>query len=660
MEENIPAKKYENTIKADDLRELLLANDVDFEKKRPTFSGAYGIKRENGYTSLDKTEIIGPIKIKNQNLENCSPLYCTDVKMGDLIIARSNLHYLNGKYRTFFTFDKCEIGSISVNAGAFIGNITVRQSKIEGSIEICEGNVDYIKIESSKINGIRINFKSIIESLQIEGSIAKTIDFYNGHINSIKIQDSSTSAISIFESQVIKDLNIEFSGIGYFTSHKSSINNFNIQGCHSGNFNISDTTIYAFEAVAVDCSYSIHSSRITIFKLLACKIPTLNIGLSCEIEAYITGGWINKIDFSNITLRKENIITFVDVKVYSIIMDVLTVLGNLHFRNMKIVRKPFPWYLVVGVNILDRVILKKEIDEHLTKKSQEREKEYQKICERLKDEFKKPTLKIVHSSLGKTEFTGFPLGDFRLEFNNSKITDCFISGISIPTNNVYIFGSEQNPIEEHEQKASFFNQFKKIFEAQGDIYHATQFQAKWAEEQRKYLKLQRKREISAIGISSFYIAFNKIRSWIVSCFEFILKPLSLLWDWIEKTKFWKRVKIFFNSTSNDIFTLWLNKISNLHGESWARTLGVFFLLIVPFIYLLFLWRIGRAFTSTEFDCNLIWKYFEFLNPAHNIKFIDVTKEVNGVAILIDFIGRIIVAYGIYQFIAAFRKHTKKQ
>lgn len=198
-----------------------------------------------------------------------------------------------------------------------------------------------------------------------------------------------------------------------------------------------------------------------------------------------------------------------------------------------------------------------------------------------------------------------------------------MSGNSIPTDKVNILGAEPNSLEEYQQKASFFNQFKKIFEAQGDIYHATQFQAKWAEEQRKELLLRKRVEFKNV------------------------------------TKLWSKIKITFNSISNDIVTLWLNKISNLHGESYARTLGVFFGLIIPGIYLILLCSLGRISFSAEFDLNLFWKYFEFVNPAHSMKFIDEENEIKGGAILVDFIGRVFVSYAIYQFISAFRKHTKK-
>lgn len=627
MEELIEPKEYTYKLKATDFKQLFLASDDKAfnDIKKNIEEAKRVVILENGAISLENTEIEGSIPIRNENLENCRPLYCTNVKMGDLIIARSHLNLLNGQRGIYFTFDKCKIGSISVNAGASIGDIKLRQSIIKESIEIYEGKVDYIFIDASTINDIRITTQSSAKSLHIQESITGKIDLYNGQIDSIRIKYSSTSAISIFESQIKEKFKIEFSGIGYFTSHKSSINCFNIEGSHSGNFHISGTSMYSFEAVAVDCSYSIHSSRITILNLSACKIPTLSIGLSCEIEAYITGGWINKIDFSNITLRNETIISFVKVKIYSINMDVFNVLGNLYFREIKIVGRPFSWTSVFGINFLDNVMLRKEIYADLDKKYQAREKEYVKDCERLKEEFKKSTLKIVNSSLGKTEFTGCPLHQYTFIFFNSKISECFIFGGSFPSENVLIEGYTFKDPECYQHKILFLNQFIKICEAQGDLYHVSQFQAKWSEEQRKELKLRKKQEYADAK-----------------------KPI-----------WWSKIKIFFNTTSNDLCILWLNRVSNLYGESWLKPIVVFFLFVIPIVYLFYLCSIERLFVDTGFDKNLIWKYLEFINPAHSMKFIDENKKVEGIAILFDFIGRIFSAYAIYQFIAAFRKHTKK-
>ena len=53
-------------------------------------------------------------------------------------------------------------------------------------------------------------------------------------------------------------------------------------------------------------------------------------------------------------------------------------------------------------------------------------------------------------------------------------------------------------------------------------------------------------------------------------------------------------------------------------------------------------------------------YFTFLDPTHKIDFLkDKGVTLSGWSSLVDFLGRIVVGYGIYQFISAFRKHGKK-
>jgi len=76
--------------------------------------------------------------------------------------------------------------------------------------------------------------------------------------------------------------------------------------------------------------------------------------------------------------------------------------------------------------------------------------------------------------------------------------------------------------------------------------------------------------------------------------------------------------------------------------------------------LLYLLTICRLFNGNSIDWNLFGYFFQYFNPAHNIRFIDENLKINGWTVFVDYLGRLFVAYGIYQFIAAFRKHTKKQ
>ncbi|MGE0636787.1 MAG: pentapeptide repeat-containing protein [Bacteroidia bacterium] len=128
----------------------------------------------------------------------------------------------------------------------------------------------------------------------------------------------------------------------------------------------------------------------------------------------------------------------------------------------------------------------------------------------------------------------------------------------------------------------------------------------------------------------------------------------------EKCTWWKE-RWFYVKNDLEKFNLWLNWISNQHGSSYGQAL--FFILVVSVIsfYL-------SAISSNTFDFtwDLSWSTFkrglsffmQFLLLTHNFNYIDgdeLKKAAVGYFIW-DFCGRLIVGYGIYQFIQAFRKY----
>jgi hypothetical protein len=368
-------------------------------------------------------------------------------------------------------------------------------------------------------------------------------------------------------------------------------------------------------------------------RLNDCNIPTIRIALSCKLEAYITGGQINFIDFSKTILSKDTIISFSGTYIYSISLEEFAMLGNLFFRKIS--------------KLEDLLILDENYVPNYDEYFQDCEKSflnklhyhkmivwnnkiifYKDLNKELKIHISNPTIRISQSSLGNTEFTDCPLGNFNFEYNNSKIVDCFISGGTIPENKISIIHPVHKEkitgLDEQRQKALFYNQLKKVFEAQGDIYNSTISQAKWAIHQEKYLKLKRKEENS---ITTKRFSLNKLKS-------------------------------LFNENSQDIYTLWLNKISNNHGESWLRALGWLFAFSFIF-YILYLWSIGRCFTNSTIDFNLIGYFFEFLNPLHKFDFIPDTPRLGGLSTFLDFASKLFAAFFIYKFLSAFRKHGKK-
>ncbi len=124
---------------------------------------------------------------------------------------------------------------------------------------------------------------------------------------------------------------------------------------------------------------------------------------------------------------------------------------------------------------------------------------------------------------------------------------------------------------------------------------------------------------------------------------------SLHRDIYKKKKWWK---------SQDYIILILNNISNKHGKSWSRgilfTLGaglIFFYLslLSTYKYNFGCPNLTRADLVSNFG-----NFFISLAPTHKFDYLE--KEGLGPFFYMwDFIGRIFVAYGIYQTIQAFRK-----
>ena len=132
----------------------------------------------------------------------------------------------------------------------------------------------------------------------------------------------------------------------------------------------------------------------------------------------------------------------------------------------------------------------------------------------------------------------------------------------------------------------------------------------------------------------------------------VLEKKTLLTELVNDG-FWKN---FF-----DIGTLILNWLSNNYGKSYWRA---FWFII---IFGGFFFYVSSIFSPMYyFTFNVEWEtvkqglghFSQFLLPTHGIDYLKVNEaDVLGSKFLIfDFVGRLIVGYGIYQFIQAFRKY----
>lgn len=104
--------------------------------------------------------------------------------------------------------------------------------------------------------------------------------------------------------------------------------------------------------------------------------------------------------------------------------------------------------------------------------------------------------------------------------------------------------------------------------------------------------------------------------------------------------------------------LFLNKISNNHGVSWTRGL-LFTTIISIFCFLLYLFSINIDNKITFHSPMDYLGYFsQFFIITHNFDFMSSVASINGLSYFIDVIGRILIGYGIYQTVQAFRKYGK--
>lgn len=104
-----------------------------------------------------------------------------------------------------------------------------------------------------------------------------------------------------------------------------------------------------------------------------------------------------------------------------------------------------------------------------------------------------------------------------------------------------------------------------------------------------------------------------------------------------------------------------NWLSNKHGESWLR--GFLFTIAVSLIGFYFY---NNALTTPKYEfvwgsTDFLGDWAQFILPTHKIDFIDTKDQIflTNSAAFRDILSRILIGYGIYQLISAFRKYGKK-
>lgn len=494
-----------------------------------------------------------------------------------------NVLFKNSKIRgetSAFKFAECSTGNIKMYKSE-IGDFEFADCEIakgaDGKIEILDSKTGYFQFRRCKVGNIRIH------------------------------RMSDTGYFRIEQGSYVEGLDLADSSADYFRIKQDSfIHNFTIRnGSTADLFSLDNSKIvnFAFESGTVRILY-FNSSWLNKFSLSG----------NNKFDIFISECKINWLILTECILSLETSISISDTSVYYLRMEKFAVLGNLFLRNVSPLNKFFKFETKSN-----------EVNEAFDKINQDN----------AKDLPVKPALLLYHSSLGKTEFTNCDLEKFAFYYSNSNLVDTFIVGGSLPImdiriikdvvpsreNGETIIFADKNETESPYQKASLFNQLKKVLERGGDTYKSSLLQSEWADNQYLHLKLKRR-----------------------------LKP--------KNTKRFFRWTKYFDQTSQDIYSFWINKKSNNHDENWGLAL-LWIVGFSVFFYFLFLHAYDKFDRHGEFSWELVGKYFAFLNPLSNHSVFENNRNSSGWTFVIDFVSKLFLGFFIYKFLRAFRKYGKK-
>jgi hypothetical protein len=522
-------------------------------------------------------------------------IVCIDSILGNFNIENSKIRGQSSSFK----FKNCTTGSFKIYKSE-IGDfefIRCPEIAIEegGKIEILGSETGYFQFRACKVGEIRIHRKSETGYFRVAKSKVEGIELANSSAEYFRIKDDSKIGNFIIRNGSTADS---------FSLEKSDMLDFVFE---SGTFRI----------------LTFDSSNLNKFSIRG----------SNKFDIFISGGEINSLILKECILGLETSISISDTQIFYLQMVKFAVVGNLFLRNVS------PLSAVSKFNSWTA--------------------EWNDVFKRVDEDNKKnlpqiPTFLLYHSSLGKTEFTNCGLEGFKLNYSNSNLLDTFIVGGNLPIfdiqivtkievdkdkNETLVFADE-NKTESPYQKASFFNQFKKVLERAGNTYGSSLLQSEWADNQLKYLKLVKKEKLKAEKRGTIRSIFKRIIGF-----------------WIAISSRFKK-KMENNQINQDILSFRLNKYSNNHDENWLIALGWIVVFSVLF-YLLFLWASGRLFIDTAIDWGLFGNYLEFLNPLHNSNFLNDKIKPEGGIIAIDVVAKLIMGFLIYKFLRAFRKYGKK-
>lgn len=503
--------------------------------------------------------------------------------------------------RDIILFKNCKISEevklYAVRCVIHLINCEIDQMSISGINN--EFKIPSLIIENSRIKILSISNCEQVKNIRInEQSIIDLIHTYSAKIDAIHFVQSTIVNAMLLNSNIII-IDIDRAKIKGVYSKASSIENINSRMSKLG------------EVVHDKSSIGdIHIDGCFVFLIKLKKLAIDSNSIS------ITNSTVNVID-TNID-SKYTIVAKENSNIYELNFNNSGIINNVnyHISDTQINLLSIDSIINKADVVLNNITPINEIQRFVTSDRDSEKCKWHDNDFVIQNLYAESRILLNNSDLGTAHMVGCDFASFdEFYFQNSKMLNVFIADTTLPSRKKIITGGiEGDVIRLLEQQRLALSQFKKMHDNRGDIVRAAQYLAEEMEVYREQLKYQKSNSL----------------------------------------------KEYMNNSSERI-NLWLNKFSSYYGNNWLR--GVFITLTInSFLFTLYCFSQGYRLGSNTNTFFILSAYsLEFLNPLRRADFLSkLTKDTpNAVAILIDYISRIIISYFVYQTIAAFRKFGKK-
>ncbi|HFK5546738.1 TPA: hypothetical protein ACG0AR_003634, partial [Elizabethkingia anophelis] len=294
---------------------------VIFESK---ITNSFNIKESYlKYIYLEKFFIGESWEIINTNI-SFEGIVCKNVQAEGVHFSGNcnirSLRILDKSIFESFSFTSCKIRSFNIENSLTKYVYSFSNDFDEFLMTNCE--IENINIASSKIDVVLFQNSLDIKNIEIKKTELKELSIINNiKIESLLVKESIVLFFNIYKDVFIKN---------FETDKESTL----------GDFDISESTIRYFDIKRQTNSYNIKNSELSLFKLNSCDINLLNFSNGCKVEAYISECNIDRVVFKQTLITKDTLISFSSCKMYSLIMDNFSVIGNLYLRNIMPLENP--------------------------------------------------------------------------------------------------------------------------------------------------------------------------------------------------------------------------------------------------------------------------------------------------------------------------------